>query len=81
MLPSALAALACVARCPSKSAYADCVVTEGDRIAQLILEKICPADIEVVESLAKTERGSGGFGSTGVSLTKVAVADTKIPII
>lgn len=49
---------------------ADFEVKKGDRIAQLILEKIVYADIEEVEmgaDLDKTARGAGGFGSTGVS--------------
>lgn len=37
----------------------------GDRIAQLILEKITLPEIEVVAFLDSTERGAGGFGSTG----------------
>lgn len=37
----------------------------GDRIAQLILEKCGEWQIQEVESLASTERGAGGFGSTG----------------
>lgn len=41
------------------------VVKEGDRIAQLILEKIETPEIEEVEELMSTERGEGGFGSTG----------------
>jgi dUTP pyrophosphatase len=40
-------------------------VAEGDRIAQLVLEKIYTPAIVEVESLAATERGVGGFGSTG----------------
>lgn len=40
-------------------------VSVGDRIAQLILEKISILDIEHVEQLPKTIRGDGGFGSTG----------------
>lgn len=47
----------------------DFEVLRGDRIAQCILEYICMADIVQVESLEETERGSGGFGSTGVSAT------------
>ncbi|GJE96954.1 dUTPase domain-containing protein [Phanerochaete sordida] len=43
----------------------DFLVTTGDRIAQLILEKIANAAIEVVDDLAATERGTSGFGSTG----------------
>ena len=39
----------------------------GDRIAQLILERICTPEIEEVDDLDSTARGSGGFGSTGVS--------------
>lgn len=44
----------------------DFEVKSGDRIAQLILERISMADVEEVEELNDTERGSGGFGSTGV---------------
>lgn len=40
----------------------------GDRIAQLILEKIESPDILEVEDLQESVRGSGGFGSTGISL-------------
>ena len=38
---------------------------KGDRIAQLILEVKVEADLEEVEDLVETERGAGGFGSTG----------------
>lgn len=38
---------------------------KGDRIAQLIIEKCATPDIELVDSLSDTIRGSGGFGSTG----------------
>ena len=31
----------------------------------IILEKIITPDIEIVEELKETERGDGGFGSTG----------------
>lgn len=41
-------------------------VKRGDRIAQLICEKISYPEIEEVDSLDKSERGDGGFGSTGV---------------
>nr|XP_048315719.1 deoxyuridine 5'-triphosphate nucleotidohydrolase, mitochondrial [Myodes glareolus] len=40
-------------------------VKKGDRIAQLICEQIFYPDLEEVETLDDTERGSGGFGSTG----------------
>jgi dUTP pyrophosphatase len=44
----------------------DFVVKAGDRIAQLIIEKIMTPDVMAVEDLDSTARGEGGFGSTGV---------------
>jgi dUTP pyrophosphatase len=38
---------------------------EGDRIAQLIIMKLPWVNIEEVEELSDTDRGDGGFGSTG----------------
>ena len=43
------------------------VVKKGDRIAQLVCEKISYPEIEVLETLDNTERGEGGFGSTGTN--------------
>ncbi|KAK3101910.1 hypothetical protein FSP39_007271 [Pinctada imbricata] len=40
-------------------------VKKGDRIAQLICERIYIPDLQEKESLDNTERGEGGFGSTG----------------
>ena len=37
----------------------------GEKIAQLVILPILTPDLEVVDSLEDTERGSGGFGSTG----------------
>ena len=37
----------------------------GDKIAQLIIMKLPWVDIEEVEELSETDRGEGGFGSTG----------------
>jgi dUTP pyrophosphatase len=42
-------------------------VKVGDRIAQLVLERIATPEVEEVVSLEDTERGAGGFGSTGVA--------------
>jgi dUTP pyrophosphatase len=42
-------------------------VSKGDRIAQLIIEKIEYVDIVHVRDLSSTDRGTHGFGSTGVS--------------
>lgn len=41
------------------------VVERGMRIAQMIIAPVTTADWRVVETLSETERGSGGFGSTG----------------
>jgi dUTP pyrophosphatase len=37
----------------------------GDKIAQLIIMKLPWVDIEEVDELSETDRGEGGFGSTG----------------
>ncbi|XP_014671624.1 PREDICTED: deoxyuridine 5'-triphosphate nucleotidohydrolase-like [Priapulus caudatus] len=44
----------------------DFKVSRGDRIAQLICEKIELPDLEESETLDDTARGDGGFGSTGI---------------
>ena len=41
------------------------VVKNGERIAQLILLPYLPIEFEEVDELSDTERGEGGFGSTG----------------
>ena len=45
----------------------DFPVKVGDRVAQLILERIYTPEVEEVAELDSTERGAGGFGSTGVA--------------
>lgn len=40
-------------------------INNGDRIAQMIISPVTKADIEVVTELSDTQRGEGGFGSTG----------------
>lgn len=37
----------------------------GDKIAQMLIQKVEQPKIEVVDELSDTERGEGGFGSTG----------------
>lgn len=49
----------------------DFAVKVGDRVAQLILEQISMAPAVRVEELTGTQRGEGGFGSTGVSQAPV----------
>lgn len=44
----------------------DYQIKHGDRIAQLIIEQIITPRLNVVESLEKTSRSDGGYGSTGV---------------
>ncbi len=41
-------------------------VEPGERIAQLILLPYVPMKFQEVEELSETERGAGGFGSTGI---------------
>jgi len=41
------------------------VIHHGDRIAQAVIAPVLQASWEVVEDLSETERGHGGFGSTG----------------
>ncbi len=41
-------------------------VKVGDRIAQLILERIVTPEVEAVQELSNTVRGAGGYGSTGI---------------
>lgn len=43
----------------------DYTVNPRERIAQLVLTPVIPAEPVEVESLDETERGAGGFGSTG----------------
>jgi len=44
----------------------DFIVENGERIAQLVIAKHERATWEAVDELSKTDRGEGGFGSTGV---------------
>ncbi len=46
----------------SKDAF---VINDGERIAQLVIAKHETAVWDVVETLSETDRGEGGFGSTG----------------
>ena len=44
-------------------------VERGDRIAQLVIQQVEQADFVVVDELDATDRGTGGFGSTGIAST------------
>lgn len=43
------------------------VIRRGDRIAQIVVAPVARASFDLVGELPPTERGGGGFGSTGVS--------------
>ncbi len=43
----------------------DALITQGERIAQLVVARHARVELELVEALDDTERGSGGYGSTG----------------
>lgn len=40
-------------------------IHRGDRIAQMVIQKVYQARMETVDKLDKTERSAGGFGHTG----------------
>ncbi len=44
----------------------DFVINNGERIAQLILSPVMHVQFTQQENLTETERGNGGFGSTGI---------------
>mgnify|MGYP003308397169 CR=1 FL=1 len=43
----------------------DYTVNKGDKISQLVIQPILTPDLELVTEFEETERGNGGFGSTG----------------
>jgi dUTP pyrophosphatase len=40
-------------------------IARGERIAQMVIAPVCRVTVEEVTSLETTDRGTGGFGSTG----------------
>lgn len=40
-------------------------ITDGDRVCQILLEKVNKIEWELTDTLSETDRGVGGFGSTG----------------
>ena len=44
----------------------DFVINDGDRIAQVVITSYEKVDIEIADNISDTERGSGGFGHTGI---------------
>ncbi len=43
----------------------DYEIKRGDRIAQMVIQRVCHARLEITEELDETKRGQGGFGHTG----------------
>ena len=45
--------------------HTPCHIHKGDRVAQLVIERVPSFSFRVVDSLEETDRGAGGFGSSG----------------
>nr|CCA26080.1 deoxyuridine 5'triphosphate nucleotidohydrolase put [Albugo laibachii Nc14] len=56
----------------------DFSIKRGDRIAQLVLEQVVTAKIVEVTEIDQTDRGSRGFGSTGVSNVTACESNTTV---
>ena len=46
------------------------VIKKGQKIAQLVINEVCYCKTKEVESMSTTDRGEGGFGSTGLGKNK-----------
>ena len=44
----------------------DFTISSGDRIAQMVIVPVIQANFNIVDDFEKTERGEGGFGSSGI---------------
>lgn len=51
---------------PSKFAFSTYIIRKGDRIAQGVIAPVAHVTFEEADELSTTERGTGGFGSSGV---------------
>ena len=45
----------------------DIIIKRGDKICQLVIQRVENVEIEITDELENTSRGEGGFGSTGQS--------------
>ena len=50
-----------------KRSKKDFVINPGDRIAQMIIVPVIQASFEIVDEFTETQRGSKGFGSSGIN--------------
>ena len=46
-------------------------IKPGDRVAQLVIEKVHEGAVRLVDQLSESRRGSGALGSTGVGFPKM----------
>ena len=58
----------------------DCRIQAGDRIAQMIIEKIDMSDRMEIDQLETMERAEGGFGSTDLSPKRTAMVVESAPM-
>ena len=42
------------------------IINPADRIAQMVIAEVVQGEIEIAANLSETQRGEGGFGSTGI---------------
>lgn len=54
-------------------------VTKGIRIAQMVIAPVCRAELILVTKLSETERGAGGFGSTGLVFCSSSSGGCTVP--
>ena len=52
-------------------------IDQGDRIAQLVLEKYAKVDLSATSSLTWTQRGESGFGSSGLAVRRLSGAQSE----
>ncbi len=52
-------------------------ITRGDRIAQLVIQRVEEARFVAVDELPSSERGEGGFGSTGVKSVDLTADEVR----
>ena len=57
----------------------DCLIQAGERMAQIIVEKINTETAVQVEHLANTDRGTKGFGSTDLNPRRTIKSNQTIP--
>lgn len=62
---------------PGLNYYGTYIIRKGDRIAQGVISTVCDVDFEEVEELSESERGEGGYGSTGTQIKVTTCIDGR----